>query len=119
MNLRPSTTIRQHNDGRSSNPVGNLLLKLERPSWHAAAACNGVGATEFFPGRGESAEVAKRFCDSCTVVTECLDSALAHRDNGVWAGTSERQRRKIRRLPTRQPDADPLEHEEQEEQESA
>ena len=114
MNSRPSTTIKQHYDGRLFDPDANILSLLERPSWHAAAACNGMGPQEFFPGRGESAEVAKRFCDSCTVVTECLDSALAHRDDGVWAGTSGRQRRKIRRLPTRRPDAGPLEHEEQE-----
>ena len=114
MNSRPLTTTTPQYDGRSSNPVENIFLRLERPSWHAAAACNGVGAQAFFPGRGESAELAKRFCDTCTVVTECLDSALEHGDNGVWAGTSGRQRRKIRRLPTRRPDADPLEHEQQE-----
>jgi WhiB family redox-sensing transcriptional regulator len=114
MNSRPSATIKQQHDARSFDPIGDILSLSERPSWHAAAACNGVGPDVFFPGRGESAEAARRFCDSCTVVTECLDSALEHRDTGVWAGTSGRQRRKIRRLPTRQPDIAPLEHEEQE-----
>ncbi|NNF56260.1 MAG: WhiB family transcriptional regulator [Acidimicrobiales bacterium] len=114
MNSQPSTTINQQDDGRSPESVGSMLSLLERPSWHASAACNGVGADVFFPGRGESAEVAMRFCNSCTVVTECLNSALEYRDSGVWAGTSGRQRRKIRRLPTRRPDDAPLEHTEQE-----
>ncbi len=114
MNSRPSTSIEEQYGGRSFDPVGDILSLSERPSWHAAAACNGVGAQLFFPGRGEAADAAKRFCDSCTVVTECLDSALEHRDHGVWAGTSGRQRRSIRRFPTRRPDAAPLEHEEQE-----
>ena len=114
MNSRPSTTIEQRLGAKSFDPVGDLLSLTGRPTWHQAAACNGVGAQIFFPGRGESAEAAKRFCDSCTVVTECLDSALDHRDNGVWAGTSGRQRRSIRRFPTRRPDTAPLEHEEQE-----
>ena len=114
MDARPPTTIKQQNDARRFDPVGDMLSLAERPSWHRDAACNGVGAQIFFPGRGESAEAAKRFCDTCTVVSECLDSALEHRDTGVWAGTSGRQRRKIRRLPTRRPDTAPLEHEEQE-----
>lgn len=114
MNSQTSITTYQHVDDRSPESVGSILSLLERPSWHRAAACNGVGADAFFPGRGESAEVAMRFCNSCTVVTECLNSALEYRDTGVWAGTSGRQRRKIRRFPTQRPDAAPREHEEQE-----
>jgi WhiB family transcriptional regulator, redox-sensing transcriptional regulator len=61
-------------------------------------ACRGTDPDVFFPDRGESLEPAKRICGECVVRDECLEHALANGERfGVWGGTSERERRRIRR----------------------
>jgi WhiB family redox-sensing transcriptional regulator len=73
---------------------------LRRPTWHARAACRGMGTDVFFPGRGEVLKVraAKAVCDGCSVREECLDAALDGDDTlGIWGGVSERRRRGLRR----------------------
>jgi hypothetical protein len=53
-----------------------------------------------FPGRGEDLGAARAVCAECEVTSECLDEGLAMSsmlDLGVRAGTSERQRRRLRR----------------------
>lgn len=41
---------------------------------------------------------AKRLCSKCNVQAKCLDYALkAPHDNGIWGGTTPRERSKIRR----------------------
>jgi WhiB family transcriptional regulator, redox-sensing transcriptional regulator len=64
----------------------------------AFGACRGSDPDLFFPDRGESLEPAKRICSQCVVRDECLEHALANGERfGVWGGTSERERRRIRR----------------------
>jgi Transcription factor WhiB len=51
----------------------------------------------FFPGRGESAEPARRICASCPVRQPCLDYAISHAiSHGIWGGLTERDRRALR-----------------------
>jgi WhiB family redox-sensing transcriptional regulator len=41
---------------------------------------------------------AKSVCCQCPVTTECLEFALeTNQDTGIWGGTSEEERRQIRR----------------------
>ena len=43
-------------------------------------------------------EAAKRVCRSCDAQEPCLDFALAtNQESGVWGGTSEEERRKLRK----------------------
>lgn len=66
--------------------------------WTARGACRGVGAAQFFTERGEATRPAKAVCATCPVTAECLDYALRNKEKfGVWGGTSERERRKMRR----------------------
>ena len=69
--------------------------------WQQAAACRGLGVEEsrtiFFPSRGDSIDEARAICRRCPVTDKCLDFALANNCIGVWAGTSDRQRRLLRR----------------------
>jgi WhiB family redox-sensing transcriptional regulator len=76
-----------------------LATLLAPPSWHRDAACREyVGLVEFFPERGVSAEPAKAVCAGCLVREECLEYALALGEKfGIWGGTSERERRALRR----------------------
>jgi WhiB family redox-sensing transcriptional regulator len=46
----------------------------------------------------EQIESAKRVCNECEVREPCLEFALeSNQDSGVWGGTSEEERRAIRR----------------------
>lgn len=50
----------------------------------------------FFPARGESATVAKAFCDRCPVEMECLEYSLVNGLKfGVWGGCPYRTRRRV------------------------
>jgi WhiB family redox-sensing transcriptional regulator len=68
-----------------------------RPAWMADAACHDSGVN-FFPERGESLDPARAICGRCPVAPDCLAYALAHVElRGVWAGTGERERVRLRR----------------------
>ncbi len=68
-------------------------------SWQVAARCAEVDPEIFFPERGGSSKAARAVCNECTVRIECLRYALANREQfGIWGGTSERERRRLRRL---------------------
>jgi WhiB family redox-sensing transcriptional regulator len=64
--------------------------------WRALAACKGVDPNVFFPGRGIPLDYARSFCEKCEVRTECLGENLVEKI-GVWGGTSDRERRRMRR----------------------
>lgn len=68
---------------------------IQRPHWHARAACRGRGPAEFFPVRGERTDAAKAICATCSVVAECFDASEGER--GIWAGLSAVARREKRR----------------------
>lgn len=74
------------------------LLDGMRPAWQAHGACRGAGNTSWFPGKGTSTNRPKRVCADCPVKQECLDYALEHHIvHGIWGGTSEQERRLMRR----------------------
>lgn len=65
-------------------------------AWADKGRCNTAPTELFFPGRGESLTEAKRICGGCPVVADCLAYALPHwRLQGVWGGTSARERRQM------------------------
>jgi WhiB family redox-sensing transcriptional regulator len=65
--------------------------------WRYRAACRGADLGMFFPGRGESAEPARRVCAGCPVRELCLDYALGKGiTHGIWGGLAERDRRALR-----------------------
>lgn len=67
-------------------------------SWRAQAACRGLDTEIFYPiPEDEEAEMAaKAICETCPVREACLEYALGSREReGVWGGTTERERRRI------------------------
>lgn len=81
----------------SAEPLPELSELFKRPAWHEQAACRGVGTERFFPSEGSSLMQARRLCSRCPVADDCLRYALANPSlKGIWAGTSERRRRKLR-----------------------
>lgn len=76
--------------------AGSLFGEI--PEWHDDAACLGSNGDVFFPGLYESARQAKQICAECPVAAECLDYALeTNQRYGIWGGTSEKDRQKLRR----------------------
>jgi WhiB family transcriptional regulator, redox-sensing transcriptional regulator len=58
--------------------------------------CNDLPPEIMFPHDKPGVEAAKEICRICVVQEVCLDHALTFKiGNGVWGGTSERERRKI------------------------
>lgn len=72
------------------------------PPWMDYANCLGVDPDLFFPERGASSEPAKAVCRGCVCRNPCLEYALRNGEKfGIWGGTSERERRNIRRARAR------------------
>jgi len=64
--------------------------------WMSQAKCKDMDPDVFFPSDGVGVQVAQRVCLVCPVKLPCLEYALAHRvHEGVWGGTSERERRRL------------------------
>ena len=61
-------------------------------TWHLEAACAGVDPEVFFPVVGGTPYPAKQICRRCRVIDACLSWALENRPDGVWGGTTERER---------------------------
>ena len=78
-----------------------MTLQPTTSDWRLDALCAQVDTELFYPdGRGGNFAAAKRICRSCPVAATCLEVALATPptdDWGIWAATSPRQRREIRR----------------------
>lgn len=70
--------------------------------WRNTAACLGIPATFFYPGRGDDVTEAMATCSRCPVRQQCLEFALAHNEPGVWGGTTGRERDRIVRARRRQ-----------------
>ncbi len=66
--------------------------------WMSQAKCKDMDPDVFFPSDGVGVQIAQRVCLVCPVKLPCLEYALAHRvHEGVWGGTSERERRRLLR----------------------
>lgn len=68
------------------------------PTFWPAAACRDLPPDWFHPDRGESLVEARTVCATCAVRPDCLLWAVTNNERfGVWGGTSERERRRIKR----------------------
>ena len=60
--------------------------------WQSEAKCKGTKTSEFFDNERE----AKKLCEDCPVKEECLQDALIYNYDGVWGGTTYRERKRFR-----------------------
>jgi|SRR5579872_3411863 len=73
------------------------------PGWQDRALCEGEDPEVFFPRPGRGADRARALCAACPVRPECLADALENSARhgpglyGIWGGTTERERRRLRR----------------------
>lgn len=73
------------------------VIERDPPSWRALANCRGKDPNVFILDRGGSYKQALTLCSECVVVEPCLRYALDNHETGVWGGTTESQRKKMRR----------------------
>ena len=72
--------------------------------WRDAAACRGLPIEFFYieedadPGSQlPENPTVKRMCAGCPAREECLEHAIKHEDYGFWAGTTAKERKRIRK----------------------
>ena len=71
--------------------------------WREHSACRDTDPDLFFPVGTtgvaiEQIDAAKAVCRACESQVQCLEFALAtNQESGIWGGTSEEERRKLRK----------------------
>ena len=81
-----------------------LLNNMTRANskWMEQAVCASVDPELFQQSRDTSpgvdhSKTAKKICGTCYVIDECLNHALKYWESGGWGGTTEVERRELRR----------------------
>jgi WhiB family redox-sensing transcriptional regulator len=83
---------------RIVEPRQVVEFEYSREPWMQFSACKDMDPNLFFPSRGQDWTQAKKVCDSCPCKKACLDYALRlELKHGIFGGTSEAQRRPMRR----------------------
>lgn len=86
-----------------TRPGPRIVESSDDGSWRDSAACRDTDPDLFFPmgttgPAVEQIEAAKEICRTCDVQADCLEFALStNQEQGVWGGTSEDERRRIRK----------------------
>jgi WhiB family transcriptional regulator, redox-sensing transcriptional regulator len=86
-----------------SLPASVIALANADYGWRSQALCRDTDPELFFPiGTTGAAlvqiEHARAVCRQCPVQADCLEFALrTNQDSGIWGGTSEEERRVLRR----------------------
>ena len=80
-----------------------LNFDLEQEAWMEEGSCVYANTELFFPV-GSSMKAIKQsneaiaICNECPVKVACLEYAISsNQDSGVWGGTTEEERKSIRR----------------------
>ena len=78
-------------------------IEWDVKDWRNLAACRDTDPDLFFPVGTTGPAIdqiaaAKAVCGECEAQTACLEFALlSNQESGVWGGTSEEERRKVRK----------------------
>ena len=82
-----------------SEELPELHELLERPPWMADAACAEHPELPWVPNSERTGATSAQLevCAGCLVRAECLSWAIDNDEVGVWAGTNQRERRRLRR----------------------
>lgn len=70
-----------------------------KSGWRGAALCKDLTPEEsdriFFIGPGQTSKRAQQFCGNCPVKRECNNFAITYNEYGIWAGSTEEDRRNL------------------------
>lgn len=71
----------------------DVLHLADTEPWRKDAACATIGGDFWFPEiPGEHSVEALAICRNCPVKDACLQHAIDHDEDGIWAGTTRIQR---------------------------
>ena len=91
----------RHDLELAPEPMQQRVPAQEAPldtDWMGQGRCKDMHPGAFFPSDWIGVQSAQQICLECTVSEQCLRYALANRiTDGVWGGTSERQRSRLLR----------------------
>lgn len=102
----PSKNITATPNGYTEAHVRLALVILDSrdklPEWRFDGECYDLSRPDiFYPGKGESLKEGKAVCNECAMKQTCLEYALSNNEQfGLWGGTSERERARIRKQRT-------------------
>lgn len=97
--------------GITGRPSTDMIYELPEMRWATRAACRGMYAelsfwsptSELNYHKGEMGHARRRreadckaVCKTCPVRIECLQWALDHDELGVWGGTTDDDRHRLR-----------------------
>jgi len=92
-----SQKITDNSPETPTNPFVEILV--ENPSWMKRGNCYGEPTAIFFPTKGKWInKVVEEYCDMCVVKQSCLQYALDNNTKGIWGGTSELERRLLKKV---------------------
>lgn len=82
--------------------LATLSDLVARPAWMRFASCRGTDPAWYHLERGGNSAPARKVCADCTVRLACLEYALERPGlEGIWGGTSDRERKLRRRAMRR------------------
>ncbi|WP_245617695.1 WhiB family transcriptional regulator [Nitriliruptor alkaliphilus] len=86
-----------------SAPARSFPLALDAlADWRADAACREIDVEVFFAIDEAAQREAIAVCETCPVRQECLEHAVANREQyGVWGGLREQDRKRLVRARRR------------------
>ena len=74
---------------------------IKAPYFDGTQVCTQVDPELFFPNNASETaklkKIVKPICSACKFQTECLEYAIQSTVEGIWAGTSETDRAKLRK----------------------
>jgi len=94
-------------------PYPNYKGEIEGGEWKKNRECKDVPPSLFFPpertGRQPVNHIAlkqltqaQRFCNACPVQRQCLEHALLNGEIGIWGGTLQAERERMRKRAIRE-----------------
>lgn len=73
------------------------VVETQNPMWRKYANCRDVPKDVFIMRKGQTPKRALWFCETCVVKKACFEYALDNNCIGVWGGTTQKQRARIKR----------------------
>lgn len=73
------------------------MIDLDQLEWMLRGFCSTAQANPDIFYEDGNEETAKAFCHQCPVINTCREWAIRNEEEGVWGGTSQADRRAVRR----------------------
>lgn len=80
------------------------MFDLRPVLWMRSAACRSEDPIAFFDRESPFTQARlRRLCATCPVITECLEYALDHDEQGWWGGMTRQERKALQAARAAQP----------------